>query len=618
VRTFEESRKTCDTMKMIVLISLLGNYTHSDAGSRPPDEVRALLYHKLLDHKDDPVNHEWFKQLVLQCPYLVEFCVRDHLVFHFNEDQALSKHVNQLFDLEKFITVTKKTTQMIRKRFAVHIQTKTLWSVMLKDMSTALQPFHTALLALCYRLPKSRASISAILTSLRSKVPLTPLGKMECIQVKDEYEDDDNDEEEQTEDQVVREIEESLGAMTVLQEVGADKSLLTKEVTASTVTPSSSIQSNTSTTTSSNGGPEAKVALSVISKAPLLLGADAYRELNRIIKIVAPTRRDCLVQIISLFPLMGVKFRSVHKIQFILEELRIGSLNEDAVPNLMMEIKEEDALAYNMLQVSIDLIKLHTRVQVISRLPVHVIKGQLLAQQASFNCLVGTKYAIYDNPEFVYCSVCNAKYSMTRQFNSSYKKVYMHGLRDAVVDYETDFVYCWRGKKNALGACSEVPLVRISLIGVLIRHDGEDIQLCGTCGLSMVLDTKLCSYNDNGAMCSKCTEAHGCPEVLERQRFDALDAQIRICVICVNPLKKSSSAYYYAEDVYLCSNHHSRYMLNQMRAKAVSKGSALTPDETRLQLIELHKQHMKERAEGRKASDKRQLARAKLNRNKRR
>ena len=197
---------------------------------------------------------------------------------------------------------------------------------------------------------------------------------------------------------------------------------------------------------------------------------------------------------------------------------------------------------------------------------------------------------------------------------------YQFGFRDAVVDYNNDKIYCWRDKSNFIGKCKEIPLVRISLFGVLLQHNNKKILLCPqpACGQPMVINTELCKFTPYGPACVKCSTKLGGAEVAEIERFKSMDHVIWKCTVCTLELKKASSIYYYGPDIFLCSSHHSRHMMNALKARAQSKGSRLTTDETRQQIIEIYKQQKKDKIDRKKNLWKKQLAQSKLNRSKRR
>jgi len=595
--TFRESRKTCDTVKLMVLATLLGAYAHSEAASRQLDgALRRRLYERLWDHRDEPAHHEWFLALTAGCPYLLEFCLRDHLLFQLDDDRALAEHAGQLFDVARFRLVLDLCTRMLRRRYAVHHFAGSGVGQLCRDLSAALQPFHTALLALSYRLPNSRADLFATLVSLRESVPLDgqPASRASAGQAAPREPDEDAE---------IRGVMDSMAARDVLAQIGVADDLLALEAAAE---------------------PEAaepeRPAAPLLESAAALLGAGRLATLDGWARVLGPTRRDALKQFVALLPLVGVRPHAAANLGVLLEELRLGSLKLGVLRRLLRALNATDLLAYQCLQVGVDLLKLHSRVVLLRRLPARTVRAQLASFQSGFTCLPGSPHALYDSPEFVFCSVCNAVYSMLREFKATFKKIYVHGLRDAVVDYRDDFVYCWRGKRSARGSCASTPLVRVPLVGLLLQHAGQNIMLCAdpACGAPMVLDVARCHFGPHGPLCSKCTEREGCAERAERERLDALEAAVQRCVVCFAELRRPSAAFFYGADAYLCATHSSRQMLAALRVRAACKGAPLTGAELRLQIVEVHRLQQKERTARKQALWKRQVAQSKLSHAKRR
>src|SRR5665213_3324434 len=99
----------CVIPKQTVQYSLLGNYTHCTPSSRPIGAVRRFLYHRLQDGLIDQQNQDWFTQMMLECPYAVEFCIRDCIMFHMLDDPSFEQHLGCLFDVQNFYRVIRKT-----------------------------------------------------------------------------------------------------------------------------------------------------------------------------------------------------------------------------------------------------------------------------------------------------------------------------------------------------------------------------------------------------------------------------------------------------------------------------------------------------------------------------
>jgi hypothetical protein len=170
----------------------------------------------------------------------------------------------------------------------------------------------------------------------------------------------------------------------------------------------------------------------ILKRAPLLIGQSHFDTLRGWIKVIAPSRRDCIVQIVSLYPLIGVRQSTVTLILEFLEEYRSGCINHTKMPLRLQEVKYHDSRAYTILQISMELIREAMRVRLIGYVPPHTMKAQFDAHRKSLAGLPPeADIVVYDSFEFVYCTACDSVYCMLRDHKSSYKKCYDHGYRDA-------------------------------------------------------------------------------------------------------------------------------------------------------------------------------------------
>ena len=138
---------------------------------------------------------------------------------------------------------------------------------------------------------------------------------------------------------------------------------------------------------------------------------------------------------------------------------------------------------------SANLYKIHKRVRVKCRLPLHMVDAQIAAHRAKFPAVsLVANTLVYDSFDFVWCPVCNGVNSMLREFGGDPRKTYKYGLRNVSVDYETDFIYCRNDKRTHLGHCGDIPLQRFPLFGLVVEHNDRYIMLCTECGSPMVIN----------------------------------------------------------------------------------------------------------------------------------
>ena len=606
LRAFNESKNTCDIVKQIVLISLLGNYEHSLPKNRPQGAVRAFLYDVLFDDKDNINNNEWFLQLVENCPYLIEFCLRDFVSFHLKDDPSYERHVGGLLNVQNFHYVLSVTMDLIRKRFTTLKEVDTPLSQICIELSHTLQLPHTALLSLSYRLPKTMHDILSALTSARGEsnqdyvlqrcmVPIIRPKIKEEDEIELELEELNMDSSEDQEFALAQEALASLNMVNNLSECVRE-----------------GIENNKKETEEAKGKQQ---QWSVLSYAKELVGEEIYARLHEWVSKIAPTRRDSLFLLITLFPLLGVKIESAQKLYFVINEYRNGSFNHLTLPAHLLEVQKMDELCYNVLQIVVDLMKVYIRVTIVRKLPAHYIIGQMKAAQSVFKETIESPHAVYDSFDFLWCSVCNSLYSMVREYKASFLKTYRHGYRDAIATYKDDHLYCWRNKTNVIGSCKLIPLIRFSLFGLVYHIDGKDVLACGTCCCPQVADVDLCYYNENGMMCAKCAESAGTLEIIEEQRLQEIESKLRKCVICEVELKSAASSYYYHEDVYVCSRHQHKYVIKKIKEQMELDECNWPATHMRDTLIKLHRQSKIDLENKRKPLWKRELALSKLSRN---
>lgn len=598
MQTFEAEPDTLGTVKQLFLISMLGNYRHSTPSTRPVGDQRARLYDMLYDRESMQSHNKWFLYVLQHCPYLVEFTLRDYVLFSVTDDPAYERHVASLLDMESYRVIMGKTMDMARVRLSLHLRLRTPLTEMCVDMTAALQPFHTVLLGLCYRQPKTTKEILSKITSLRTNKRY-PVHLSVSLS--------DNDEEEEAGDSEGGDGKDvdAEAAAAALAETGAEP------------TETALLDGSVHNITDAREKKQKTVAkYPTLSVALSVLGKRDYERLRLWVSRVAPSRRDGFWLLLRLLPLIGVTAAAAHKLGVVLEEFRVGSLNEEVLPKQMRAIQDEDPRAYDALCIMVDLFKLYTRVTLVCKLPAYMINAQLASTQNVFPDLVGTPYGVYDSSEFVYCAVCSCMYSMVRAHPLHFQrnKTYRYGLRDPKVDYDTDFIYCRSARRNVIGCCDDVPLLRFSLFGLMLQHEGDHIMLCPqpSCGAPMQLDTKHCAFTQYGPACSMCTEELGSSELNERKRLDSMESSERACHLCGVKIKQAASAYCYSEGVYLCARHHCRYIVTGMMAAERSKGWPITPEEARLLLQALSKRMKSERIERSQGKWKRDLAHQKL------
>lgn len=583
---FKLSPSACSTMKALVLISLLGNYVHSKPSSRPTRSVRNCLYRLLMDQANEQAGEIWFTSFTASCSYAMEFCLRDQLVHQMHDDPAFEAHVGVMMPLHEYFTIVEKACCFIRGQLSVLLHLQAGVKRTMDELQLSLQPFHNAMLAISYRLPKTLDNVLSKLVSARN--PNNP--KSVTVSVIDSQQQAATVSREQ-----LQRVEDAIAMRDIYSELeGLDEYFDAPQHTRSSDTPRLN---------------------SVLPQAAQMLGVDRYERLKWLAQRVVQSRRDCLPILVSLMPRFGIPIKTASAIYTIIHEFTAGCINTTSLPTHLLYIKRVNAVAYDMLHVIVDLIQHYSRIKLIRTLPAHITNGQLLATQDAFPQLKGSPYGLYDGNEFVWCSVCNGLYSMARSEKArGTSKLYRFGLRDAVVDYETDFLYCWQRRASHTPECNAVPLIRMGMFGILLAFEGRQYMLCPQprCGMPMVLNTNTCKFTEYGPACCLCAKALVSHTSVDKQTLLEMAKSSHQCVVCMKPLKHPGSKFYYADGVYVCQRHNHTGYMNAIVEWHNSSEDEITPAQMKRILIDVHQKAKAARMERQKGLWRRQLASAKL------
>lgn len=574
---------------LVLLTSLIGNYEHSLPSSRMELHARNIMYTVLMDQRHSDESKVWFTELVDQCPYLMEFAIRDFVSHCFQVDPMFAKHASVLFNVNGFHQIVHQAMDMTRLRVQLHLNFNTNMRDMCMDLTSALKPFHYMLLNISYRLPMPQRDIFAALTSLRSVVPVAA-GKSTNITTTAMAPT------RQDSDAAFQHAQRVLGTYSLTSSLGIDNPQEIGLAVAAAMEE------------------EPGQEVELLCMAHDIIGAEKFKTLNQWVHIIAQSRRDAFPQVIGLLPLLGASIQETRCILRLIEELRTGALSKQALKAFRI-VQQRHPLTYDLMQITVDLIKYHSRVSVIGRLPAHITQAQFHTCTQQFAETANTDLAIYDSFDYLFCCVCHTVYSMVRDFKCNSKRVYRYGYRDVVVDHDTDFLYCDKNRSNHMGRCMDIPLVRLPLFGVMIKHDQKCILLCPRCTSPMVLNVDLCAYTRDGYVCQKCTYEIGTPQVKELRRLNSIAKnKLRRCVLCNKERLSPVSSHYYAPGVYLCTHHQSRYIQTKVKNAEYHKGRRLNCAEATELLVTLKQQRVKLIQQRNKGRWRKQIAMAKLSR----
>lgn len=548
LRCFESSIAISLQLKKIVLCSLLGNYETTKASTRPRPEVRTMLYDIMLDRHT--LFNGWFKHLLIDGSIIVLYCLREYLLFAIRDNPGLCDSLVELMQLSKFASITESAMSIIRVYFDAHLfepssrmsqtvyegndrsNTPFDWCV---DLKHQLVVYQKSVLCISYRRPKRH--LFQCFDTVRKKLEMVvnPWLKAQSV---DHVQDDDD--------------------------------MLSHAAVAY-----SGVSMNDDDIVATQP-PELSLGLYIIG--PQLTALN-----DIILRIIPMCRTDALKEFIPWLRYFGI---SPDVITYTL------TLNTPTVDDVLSDEKLRDRLyhlrknqphAYNLIQIATRVISDQQMLTVLCNLPLHYWRNQITAIQSRFGSNATKGGLLHSMLYFVYCDVCGTVYSLLREFNSVYKQSYTYGYRDAVVDYDTDDIYCKNKKTTHIGTCAARPLTHVLLLGRVIQYQNKTILLCPQigCGMPMVLNTSYCIFNDRGVACCDCTRAMYASQHTEREkelmtRFVAELDQAVVCALCDKSMWLPSQMYWYPQNVVICRSHTNAWTLKRFIELAPRDTSTMT------------------------------------------
>lgn len=547
LRCFDASSLIARQLKRIILCAILGNYTTSSAKTRPrpectrvhPSVYRVILYTLMNEERVD--HNGWFKHMLRDGAIAVLYCLREYLLFAIQDNPGLCEVLRDLLRLTEFTSIVANGMQIVRSYFDNHLFEPTSsmsqsifvgeqhlpssygkdgkeiplrlpWCVELKGQLAQCQK---SILGISYRRPKRH--LFQCFDTVRKKLEMIVNPWLHSIQpVIDEAIEDNEDDDVYVNPQDVDDV------MPIHDDQEIDQLL------------------------------------------HLHISEPQLRAIQVTVNVIMDNcRTDALREFVPYLRHFGV---SPDTIQY---TLTLNTpMNEDDVlsdeklRDRLLYLRANQPHAYNLMQIATRMISDRQRMRSVSVLPLHYWRNQISAIQSRFvrsassNCILNTM--IY----FVYCDVCGTVYSLLRDFNSVYKQSYTYGYRDAVVDYDTDDIYCKNKKASHLGKCGSMPLIHVLLLGNVIQYQNKTILLCPQlgCGMPMVLNTIYCAYNERGVACCDCTRKMFADQHTNREkelmsRFVADLEQEVSCSLCDRQLWMPSHLYWFPHNVIICRGH---------------------------------------------------------------
>lgn len=537
--------------KLWLLTSLLGNFPHAQPSSRPEPATRLQYYAWLGGYELGLDDHSSFLRLLKLCPHLLLFSIREYLAWVVETIPALREHFDSFSDFSKFKHVVVSCMDRVRVFFSnqmrnpssgllasfdghvvprgpgfpetpAHPKEKPFFDA-LND--TILLPAHLDLLKISYKRPSD--GVLSLLKTIRKDLPLVPRRRALGEEEKE------------------------------LANPRPKKRARRKERGDDDDTSDSDSDADED---SNDPGAPVQTAFDLAPYLP-------QQQLQVLAHVVDATLKGCvnpaaaLYRTLDVLEACGVPFDTTFMVKRLLRDLQSGAVSTRQYTRQLRLIHDKHPHAYNLLQAIVELFREQQRIRELAWLPLEFIQSQIAAIRDRYGDMGGgdsrRMTILRDAIDLVFCPVCDTIYSLVRDFNSAYVNNYEFGLRDALVDYTTDKIYCKREKTIAhRGTCGTQELRRICLLGRLVLCRGKALMLCPqkSCAMPMVLDAKKCAWNEDGPCC------YSCSYKLQMKRLEYGIQFMTECARCPAKLSDQSKIFLYPHGVALCQKHHNQYV----------------------------------------------------------
>ncbi len=543
LKLIKSDKEMASQLRHLLVCSLLGNYPH--CRSSLVGVARLHTYSTWLDQNGRA--ELLFARLIQQCSLLVVNALRDFLIHAIDAEDALRNRLVHLMHLERFTTIVNDHMDRVRTYFdsmlRVHTSALSVYfssdnefaaNTVYFDINRLLNGSHANILKISYRRPN--LDIHQFLMGMRKRYPLVPLVSSELMLSVDIHD------------------MEALVPGTQIDEDNTEEAGIDE--------PSNYL-----------------TAVQIECLKETLLRID-------------PLHTGSLLRLTEWLHFFGVPTPVIEYIQTHIGHYHYSSISTEQLKLKFGQLQRNHPHAYNLLQVASEFIKEFQKRHITLDAPVHLMINQLEAARERVGVNAQPSSILKSALQFVYCDVCKMVYSLLRDWKSVYKTSYKLGLRDAVVDYIADEIYCRRDKTNARGTCQGQPLRKLNLLGKVLMFQGKLIMLCPQigCCAPMVIDSTLCEFTERGIACKDCTEQLQIrPTQVEEleQCYPCVDWKNeskphRQCAVCQKKMEKHEEFALYPFDIVLCTLHSTsrmqRYVSQLMVSRAVANSKQLAQE----------------------------------------
>lgn len=284
-------------------------------------------------------------------------------------------------------------------------------------------------------------------------------------------------------------------------------------------------------------------------------------------------------RVLDFLPCFGVSETNTAYLQNLFMQYRHHQAATQHIQRALWKLRAVDPHSYNLIHIFSELLEQASRRLKLIDLPLHVTTAQLEGLREAHG-ITEPRRLLDSSVSFVFCPVCLHIYSQIRDSNTVYKSAFNVGLRDASFSYLAQKSYCRNRRVNHRGRCGEEELVRIPMIGRFLWFGQKLILLCPQrgCGMLMCIDQKDETFmvqNARGPACWKCTKTLTDKKVqlqsLE-QSYRKSRIQCQYCPPGHAPIYPALEARIYGDNTYLCPEHHTPELV-----KAVQKALKALP-----------------------------------------
>jgi len=549
-------------LRQLIVCSLLGNYNHCN--KHITSTARFLIYDAFLlddfsksnylqnllfksNTKRDTTNPKYYllHKFINYCSLLVINCLRDYLISEIENETALKHRLNDFMHYSEFYSIVMINMNSIRAYFnqMLSIESSALYITLtsynelafqttVNEVNRILNCSHAAILKISYRRPN--LDIHQFIMGMRKRHPLVKLpDKSETPKI---------------------------------QSIDNKNNIKNKNNIEIANNTAATINDDDSELLSIEDDEDEDEAISCLNQSHFYIKNHQLKALYEILDRCDIFKPHALLRFTEWLHFFGIDISIVEFIQTYIKHHQYSTTNTETLRLKFAVLRIFHPHAYNIIQLACEIIKRTQRHWIMFDLPGYLMKNQLNAAHSRFASLnINESSILKSNLEFVYCHVCKMIYSLLRDWKSVYKTSYKLGLRDAVVSYIDDELWCRRSKINWRGNCQKQPLTKLNLLGKILLYQGKLIMLCPQkgCCAPMVIDSIMSAFNERGIACKDCTEKlqnHSKTYEQLLLKYSCVDwsnetKPHRVCHVCQKKMEKPEDFCIFPFDTILCSVH---------------------------------------------------------------